>query len=365
MKKEQKQQVIPERHGLFRPFALAVLLAGVTGLSGCSSVPDSLNPAEWYNSTVDFFSGEDNEGQVADKDLPEEMKKNPGEGKDFPSLSSVPQRPKRDVKGGLVADTQGRKYAAAIPRQGEPSSTLTASSAVPTQPPPPAMPVPAVVPVQPPLSPVKTPVPTPAFKPVPSMTMPPPMTVPTPQMAELARPSAMPANAIVDMGTDPFATVVVSSSGVEMVGDGSAAAPTPKAALPMAIKTALQLPSSVPDGGERVATILFSNGSYTLTGRDRQILSEIVRLQRQRGGKVRVVGHASSRTRNMDPVRHKMVNYKVSVDRAEIIGKQLMRLGMASADVFIDARSDTAPLYFESMPSGEAGNRRAEIYLVN
>ena len=118
-------------------------------------------------------------------------------------------------------------------------------------------------------------------------------------------------------------------------------------------------------GGQHVATILFANGSYGLTGRDRQILTEIVSLHRQRGGKVRIVGHASSRTRNMDPVRHKMVNYKVSVDRAQIIGKQLMRLGLASANVVVDARSDTAPLYYESMPSGEAGNRRAEIYFVN
>jgi outer membrane protein OmpA-like peptidoglycan-associated protein len=197
------------------------------------------------------------------------------------------------------------------------------------------------------------------------MTLPPPMTMPTQQMAALTPPPGMPANAVMNMSDDPFATVVVSSSGVEMIGSAKTAAQMPRLSTATALKTALRLPSGPPPGGQRVATILFSNGSYSLTGRDRQILGEIVRLQRERGGKVRIVGHASSRTRNMDPVRHKMVNYKVSVDRAEIIGKQLMRLGLASADVYVDALSDTAPLYYESMPSGEAGNRRAEIYLEN
>jgi len=364
MNKKQKQQVFPERRRPLRSLALAALLAGVSGLSGCSSVPDALNPAEWYNSTVDFFAGEDDEGQVADKNLPEEMKKNPGEGKAFPNLASVPDRPKRTVKGGLVADTQGRKYAQAIPRQGESASTLTASRTAPTQPPPPAMPVPQVIPVQPPLSAAPAPAPTsaPMFA---APAMPPPMTTPEPQMAALTPPPGMPANAVIDMGDDPFATVVVSADGVEMMGAAKTTAPMSQLPVATELKTALQLPSGPASGGERVATILFANGSYALTGRDRQILGEIVRLQRKRGGKIRVVGHASSRTRNMDPVRHKMVNYKVSVDRAEIIGKQLMRLGIASADVYVDARSDTMPLYYESMPSGEAGNRRAEIYLEN
>lgn len=364
MKKKQKQQVISERRRPLRSLAVVALLVGVSGLSGCSSVPDALNPAEWYNSTVDFFAGEDDKGQVAERTLPDEMKKNPGEGKAFPNLASVPQRPKRTVQGGLVADTRGRKYAEAIPRQGASASTLTAARTAPTQPPPPAMPVPPVIPVQPPLSAAPTP-PAPAFAPAPGITMPPPMTVPEPQMATLTRPTGMPANAVVDMGDDPFATVVVSAAGVEMMGAAKTAAPMPKLSAAAALETALRLPSAPSSGGERVATILFPNGSYSLTGRDRQILGEIVRLYRQRGGKIRIVGHASSRTRNMDPIRHKMVNYKVSVDRAEVIGKQLMRLGIASADMYIDARSDTMPLYYESMPSGEAGNRRAEIYFVN
>ena len=373
MKMTQKQQVHHENSHSVRILALVTLLVGVSGVSACSSVPDSLNPAEWYNSTVDFFAGEDEDGQlVQNKSVPDEVKENPGEGKSFPNLASFPERPKRTAQGGLVADTTKRKYAGAVARQGEAASTLTASKTPPQQPAPPAMPVPSVVAVQPPLTP-SVPVAAPAA-PVMPMTAP----SPAPRIAGLTPPSGMPAYSMASLSDDPFATVIVSSSGVEMQGAAQAMAPQqPQATPPMqqlaaapsptmnSVEASLRRPIAPMVGGQHVATILFANGSYGLTGRDRQILTEIVSLHRQRGGKVRIVGHASSRTRNMDPVRHKMVNYKVSVDRAQIIGKQLMRLGLASANVVVDARSDTAPLYYESMPSGEAGNRRAEIYFVN
>ena len=40
-------------------------------------------------------------------------------------------------------------------------------------------------------------------------------------------------------------------------------------------------------------------------------------------------------------------------------------MGMAPESIIVDARSDSMPLYYEVMPSGEAGNRRAEIYFNN
>ena len=98
---------------------------------------------------------------------------------------------------------------------------------------------------------------------------------------------------------------------------------------------------------------------------DRRILGEVIRLHQQRGGTVTVVGHASSRTTNMDPVRHKMVNYGISVNRADKIARELRRMGLAPESIIVDARSDSMPLYYEIMPSGESGNRRAEIYFDN
>ena len=115
----------------------------------------------------------------------------------------------------------------------------------------------------------------------------------------------------------------------------------------------------------KVATILFENGSSNLKAGDKRILSAVVRLQRQNGGQVRVVGHASARTRNLSPVTHKMANFKISIDRADSVAGELMRLGVNKKDILIAAVSDMEPLYYEFMPSGEAGNRRAEVYLIN
>ncbi len=86
-------------------------------------------------------------------------------------------------------------------------------------------------------------------------------------------------------------------------------------------------------------------------------------MQRQRGGRLYVIGHASSWTGDMNPVRHNMVNFGLSIDRANTVARELLRLGLTTSEFSIGAMSDTRPLFFEVMPSGEAGNRRVEIFL--
>jgi len=327
-------------------------------LSGCSAVPDALNPAEWYNNTVDFFSGENEQGQVASQE-------NPGDGQPFPTLAPVPKRAESKPNQGLVADVEGRKYAQSIARQGEvaPSAMAKAvpapaSVAAPAQPAPPATPVASVTPA---------PMPTP----VPQQTV----TAPTPTPTQIAAlPATPPGNAMPSYEEDPFATVIVSSNGIEMNGatvsmpEKPAVEARQQAAQMSATQPAtpsLQRVQAAQSGGVKIATILFGNGSDDLDVQDRQILGEVVLLQKERGGMVRVVGHSSSRTRDMDPVRHAMVNYSLSSARANKIAAALIRQGMSAEVLLVDSRSDSMPLYAENMPSGEAGNRRAEVYFVN
>jgi len=47
------------------------------------------------------------------------------------------------------------------------------------------------------------------------------------------------------------------------------------------------------------------------------------------------------------------------------VAGELMRLGVAKDKIVVAAVSDAEPMYYEIMPSGEAGNRRTEIYLGN
>ncbi len=115
--------------------------------------------------------------------------------------------------------------------------------------------------------------------------------------------------------------------------------------------------------GNRPVIVFFGAGSAKISAKGRRALREAARVHRERGGTVRVVGHASSRTREMPVTRHKLVNFRVSIERARSVAEQLMRLGVPPNAVQIAAKSDSDPIYSEWMPSGEAGNRRVEVYL--
>ncbi len=169
----------------------------------------------------------------------------------------------------------------------------------------------------------------------------------------------------------PFETIVVSSAGVELAAAPllafqPVASPAPRGRVESrrtgGASRFRQAHAALPPGAIKVATILFPNGSAELDARDRLILDDVFSLHRQRGGKMRVIGHASHRTRNLDPATHNMVNYRISAARADSVARELIRRGVRADEISVDARADSEPIYYEIMPSGEAGNRRTEIY---
>jgi len=147
----------------------------------------------------------------------------------------------------------------------------------------------------------------------------------------------------------------------------------PLAAAMPASRYGARFPAGVPfvpqgdvvAGGMKVGTIYFGSGSAVLGREDRAAIRRAVEAYRQRGGALRVVGHASSRTRDLDPMRHEMANFSISLDRANAVAREILRLGVDPAAVRVSAVSDTEPVTEEAMPSGEAGNRRAEILIEN
>lgn len=348
-----------------KPLPWLTLLAAFS-VAGCSSVPDAVNPVEWYKSTVDFFVGDDEEtestaggGLVADRSRPA-----PGADKPIPKLSTTPERPaastsREPVVEGLVADRERARYSTeVIRRQGEPAQPLntdrTAVAAAPAPPPPPSAakaPQAAAIPTAPPRSPTVT------------------LTPPSPETSveaiyrarlaqqrpgQMTSPAGSPANAAVPGGSVPD-TVVVSSLGVSARTAPRPASPTPTFSVPTA--------TTEPGGSVRIATIIFAHGSSRVDDRDRGILRNVVKLHAKSGGKIRVVGHASSRTRSMSAERHATANQRVSQRRADAVARELTRQGLGGDSVIVVARSDTDPVYYEVMPSGEAGNRRAEVFL--
>ena len=150
-------------------------------------------------------------------------------------------------------------------------------------------------------------------------------------------------------GTDVFATSLIIS------GDATTSR-----------QQVAGLPAAAGGGpGQLAAIIFFGHGSSDLDARDRSVLRDVAALQQQRGGQLRLVGHASSRTQNTTPDEHQLANFDMSLARAESVQEALLALGVESDVVQAEAVGDAEPVYHEFMPSGEAGNRRVEIFLEN
>jgi outer membrane protein OmpA-like peptidoglycan-associated protein len=112
-----------------------------------------------------------------------------------------------------------------------------------------------------------------------------------------------------------------------------------------------------------IAVIFFRNGSTGLSSHDYAVLHDVMLIQQQQGGHLRVVGHASERTETVDYVTHQAINNNLSLKRASAVGGALLQMGVPGADVAISAVGGQAPIFYEFMPTGEAGNRRVEIFL--
>ncbi len=115
--------------------------------------------------------------------------------------------------------------------------------------------------------------------------------------------------------------------------------------------------------GRLVGVIQFLGGSTRLDVRDRQILRDVLLLQRQRGGVIRVIGHASQRQDLPDPVAHRVTKFERSLARASSVALAMLELGADRKALEVIAAADSEPLYDESEANGEAGNRRVEIFL--
>jgi outer membrane protein OmpA-like peptidoglycan-associated protein len=120
------------------------------------------------------------------------------------------------------------------------------------------------------------------------------------------------------------------------------------------------------NGGVPPTAIVYFPGDTTAlpAAARAQVRNAVAAFQAVGGtGSVKVVGHASSRTANMPVERHLEVIFQKSQARATAVAQALIRAGVPADKVQIEAVGDSQPIYYESMPKGEAGNRRAEIFV--
>lgn len=109
--------------------------------------------------------------------------------------------------------------------------------------------------------------------------------------------------------------------------------------------------------------IHFGHSSTGLTAQARSTIANVARSVAQSGRGVRVVGHASQRTRDMNYQKHKRANFNVSLDRAGAVADVLRKNGVPAERIIVEARGSDQPVYHEFMPQGEAYNRRVEIFI--
>jgi outer membrane protein OmpA-like peptidoglycan-associated protein len=390
------------------PRSGAVLL--VFGLVGCSSlpdVPDYADPVEWYHSSTDMVGGWFNDEEPTIESAAGTKKK---DGK-FPSLSTVPAKPevkltskeRANLKNQLASDRANARYTdqklsktaapklaalitksvkvpAAATRQAErapakaysgqrsslwpnapaPTSSAqgattsarvgrpavstdgqvaklqaTASGATSKAPKPDAMrssiaAAPAVV-APAPAAPVAPPAPSipPKFS----------LTPPSPTQTESMQ---------VENTDSP---VLQLKQPMPEVGNSSAGGQQPM----------LMFGNAGLDGAAEIIT--FRHGSARLSGADRSKIEGMAQQAMNAGSYIRVVGHASMRTRDMDPFEHTLANFNVSLKRANVVASALLEMGVPPERLIVDAVGDTQPLFSEAMPAGEEGNRRTEIFL--
>ncbi|MGB8600738.1 MAG: OmpA family protein, partial [Rhizomicrobium sp.] len=113
------------------------------------------------------------------------------------------------------------------------------------------------------------------------------------------------------------------------------------------------------------AVLYFPGDIVTVNAKAQALVHEVAAQFKAQGGQgvIRVVGHSSSRTPDMPVEKHLALVFKKSQDRANAAAQALIRAGVPADKILVEAVGDSQPVYFESMPKGEDGNRRVEIFL--
>lgn len=156
---------------------------------------------------------------------------------------------------------------------------------------------------------------------------------------------------------DPEDPVEVNLDALRGLGPGASLAPS-QAAPSGAVYANQGGPGNIPP-----YVVSFAHGSTGLNAEDRQKIAAAAASAAAYNGIVRVVGHASSRTGDLGVGDHLLANFNVSMKRANAVANELIRAGVEPSRVVVEAKGDAVPVYYESMPAGEAGNRRAEIFI--
>lgn len=116
------------------------------------------------------------------------------------------------------------------------------------------------------------------------------------------------------------------------------------------------------DSREPVAKIYFRNGSADLTPLMQNLVEQLA-SDAKSGRMITIEGHASRRASTKDPVEARIINLKISMQRALAVSQELIRKGIPAPNIKTTARGDNQPPQtLEQGMSIESASRRVEIF---
>ena len=111
------------------------------------------------------------------------------------------------------------------------------------------------------------------------------------------------------------------------------------------------------------AAVAFPNGSAALTPAARHTLGAVASLYHRHGGTVRVVGQASESAVGMSLEQQRVVNGRLSFDRAQAAAAELIRLGVPAERMVMLAQPNSVPSGDAGLASGVGQSRGAVIFI--
>lgn len=397
----------------------AWMVAGLLtlGLGGCSSVPDAVNPVEWYRGAERAIFGPDTVAEAsgepaADMYIPPEAI--PGEDRPFPNLADVPDRPPartpQDTAAlarGLIADREHARHGdlalapagvggAAPPGIAVPPGAEGAIAGADSNGRVDRGTLPAVEPQRIMLGTPATPeqlaareaerraaaerqareqelaqqreaarraAATPAFS-----DAPPPSFSDAPPAPREPRAEPPPRSQFANVPPPTFdgppppprseAAAPPPPPPPSLGGPPDAAGagtPPPDAVAQLQVPSAGAAAAPPARAAERVAVIRFSGDSAALDDVESQVLERIATLHAEHGGTIRVVGHASHGAA-ADPDQRQALDRELSRKRALVVAEALVRLGVPE---------DSVRLRGDGGGGAGGGAQRAEIFFVH
>ena len=123
-------------------------------------------------------------------------------------------------------------------------------------------------------------------------------------------------------------------------------------------------PARPPKDALRVAVIQFPRAGVLIDEESLDVLSQVAAYAQQSRSGVWLFGLASQRIELASGGTAEESSRDVGAQRVRAVAIALARAGVPIEMMKLVTRGSTDPLYVESAPAGEAGNRRVEIYFT-